>query len=170
MVLPAACVDLTGEDEDGPAGPVDEPGRKPQSLRQKKKNELKQRVAKHIRTKFLRTFRLITRVDKRQQAQAEHFNRSGLARTRDHEMITVKARPAGAGRRGVALHVPKPRGGPGQFKVWTGAAICQAAWAPPEQPGRTASKAEGASHGHTRECGMFTGDMIERGQHEHGLS
>ena len=169
MGLPAACVDLTGEDEDGPAGPVDEP----QSSRQKRKNELKQMYKKKARTDFLRSFRVITRLHKRQQAQAEHFNRSGLARTRDHEMITVRARPAAAGQHRYSqkfIHIPKPRDGPGQFKVWTGAAICQAAWAPPEQPGRTASKAEGASQAHTRECGMFTGDMIERGQHEHGLS
>ena len=47
-------------------------------------------------------------------------------------------------------------------------AICQAAWAPPEQPGRTVSKAEGASHGQARGCSMFTADMIESGQNEHG--
>ena len=110
----------------------------------------------------------------RQQAQALHYNRSGLARTRDHEMVTIKARPAGAGNRGFACGdtrvVPKPRKGTGGAKKWTGAAICQAAWAPPEQPAARASKAEGASQGHVRGCSMFTADMIESGQNEYGLS
>ena len=110
----------------------------------------------------------------RQQAQALHFNRSGYARTRDKEMVTIAKCPAGArGPRGgfgggYTRHVPKPRQGTGGAKKWTGSAICQAAWAPPEQPGRTASKAEGASQGHTRHCPMFTGGMIEECQNENG--
>ena len=69
-----------------------------------------------------------------------------------HEMVTIKARPAGAVPRGgfghgYTRHVPKPVKGRAAYKKWTGSAICQAAFAPPEQPGKTASKAEGAAKG-----------------------
>ena len=110
-----------------------------------------------------------------QQAQALHYNASGLARTRDHEMVTIQKRPAGApGRGGFAQGyqriVPKARPGKGGTKKWTGSAICQSSYAPPVEGSRTASHTEGASHGHVHGCGMFTGDMIESGQNEHGLS
>ena len=109
----------------------------------------------------------------RQGAQALHYNRSGLARTRDHEMVTIQKRPAGApGPRGFAQGykrvMPKARPGSGGAKKWTGGAICGSSFAPPEQPSRTKSKAEGASHGHVRGCSMFTADMIEQGYNEHG--
>ena len=38
--------------------------------------------------------------------------------------------------------------------------ICQSSYAPSQQPCRTRSKADGASHGHSRGCGMFTADMV----------
>ena len=116
------------------------------------------------RKKFLKDFLLKAAgaADMHQQAQALHYNRAGMARTRDHEILIMKRCPSGApSRRGFAggyvRHVPKPHKGSGGAKKWTAATICESAWAPPQQPARTASKAEGASHGHVHGCGMFTG-------------
>ena len=107
----------------------------------------------------------------RAQAQALHFNRSGLARTRDYLMPTIEVVP-GRSKRGfgsvgtIKRIVPKPCPGRGGPKKWTGAAIAQAGYAPPELPGRKASKAEGASQGHVRGCGMFTASFVETRQDE----
>ena len=56
--------------------------------------------------------------------------------------------------------------GPGGAKKWTGPAMAQAAYAPPEQASRKSSKAEGASQGHVRGCRMFTASFVETRQDE----
>ena len=165
-------IDLTGE-EDGPCRPD---RTKPTVARSAcwiaKQKSRKRHKFQTLNQRRYRLKKLKNGTEMRQQAQSLHYNRSGMARTRDHEMVTIVKRPAGACYlpiRGFAGYVvPKPRKGSGGAKVWTGPAICGASFAPPQQPSRTASKAEGASHGHVRGCGMLTADMIEIGYNEYG--
>ena len=97
---------------------------------------------------YLRSFQLKRAAELRVQAQAIYYNKSDLARTRDHMMPTIEA-VRGRIRKGFASInvikrvVPKPGPGSGGPKKWTGPAICQSADAPPEQAGRKVSKAEG---------------------------
>ena len=100
-------------------------------------------------------------VDKRAELQAREYNRSGFARTCDWMQPTTSGRhshPAGRS-------APQVRG-KGQWKKWTGAAICQTAFAPPEAPCRYRAKCVGASMKHSRDCGMFTADLVESRQKE----
>ena len=109
------------------------------------------------------SLRLQKSLDMRMQAQALDFNRSGKARTRDYEMVTIKKRPGAARTSGFGSNprraAPKCLPGRGGYKKWTGSAICQSAYAPAQQTCRSRSKADGASHGHSRGCGMFTAGM-----------
>ena len=102
--------------------------------------------------------KLSRKIDQRADLQAHEYNRSGCARTRDWVHPTL--RPG----RVPIWEAPAVRAGRGKYKMWRGEAIAQTAYAPPQQPGRTASKAEGGSHGHARNCGMYTGDLIESRQ------
>ena len=116
-----------------------------------------------------------TTTDKRVQLQALRFNQSGQARTIDHKQAVKlavgrgrgKGRGKGLASEGYMLDVPKPNKGRGACKKWTGEAICQAAYAPPEQPGRTVAKSDGASHAHVRGCASFCANMVEMGQIDH---
>ena len=58
---------------------------------------------------------------------------------------------------------PQALRGRGGHKKWTGAAITDAGFAPPELPSRAVSKCRGAS---TRKCAFFLADMIESRQQE----
>ena len=142
-----------GAAEAGPRAP----GAKPNKWRLKKR-KLEQKKY----TKVLRQERV---VDQRQQAQALAYNRSGRARTRDN-LMPVALFPTGPRKKGFgaqAVHraVAKPRRGPGQYKVWTGEAICRAAFSPAEATCRTKDKPDGGSASHGWGCDMITADLIE---------
>ena len=111
------------------------------------------RLAAAVRS-FARKHRLDLRMNERQQLQSRR-----LTIDEEHTFLAApRGRGFGHGHIRVA-HKPEP--GPGGPKMWTGAAICQSAYAPPKEPCRTASHARGASHAHTREAGMFVADMTE---------
>ena len=141
------------------------------SLEWKKK---KSKAAKKMHSKFWRND---WSANSRMYLQARRFNMSGGARTRDDEHVTVqRSNPEGNGRsrKGFAAHstgyikvIPEACKGRGGRKKWTGAAICQAAYAPPQQAAGGKSKAEGASHGHVMGCEMFTAGMVEGMQNQH---
>ena len=86
-----------------------------------------------------RAYRLVTSADQRRDLQARVFNASGAARTRDDQhVIDNRAAPGPGGRKGRGFAkgfiriVPKPSRGRGGWKKWTGPAICQSGFAPPE--------------------------------------
>ena len=106
----------------------------------------------------------------RANAQAEKFNRSGRARTRDDLMVTSKPVPDDNPRskkgRGATARAKRARKGRSGWKKWTGEAICQAAYAPPSNTSRNRAIAEGASHGHVQGTEMFNAEMVLSTQNE----
>ena len=164
-------IDLTGEDE--APGPVGQP-----AVPTSRYAAYRQRRRLNFQIKYNHRCRMRTKVDKRVNAQAEKFNRSGRARTRDDLMVTVpppdpadkKRRKGQAFQKGStgALDIPQCVKGQGQWKKWTGPAICQAAYAPAARTSRGRALAEGASHAHVQGTEMFTADMVLKAQNEHG--
>ena len=165
-------IDLTGEDE--APGPVGQP-----AVPTSRYAAYRQRRRLNFQIKYNHRCRMRTKVDKRVNAQAEKFNRSGRARTRDDLMVTVQPPPDPADkkrRKGQAfqkgstgvLDIPQPVKGQGQWKKWTGPAICHAAYAPAARTSRGRALAEGASHAHVQGTEMFTADMVLKAQNEHG--
>ena len=96
------------------------------------------------------------------------WNKSGHARTRD-DLMPVATAGAG-GKKGfqrpgaVKKEILQPRKGPGQYRVWTGEAICKAASVPVESSYRTQQKPDGGSHGHAAGCSFLTADLIDTQQ------
>ena len=97
-----------------------------------KKKKKKQEIANNVRARKGRRL-----VDKRAELQAREFNKSGLARTRDHMQPTTT--PGGPKHDPSRRKAPKAKRGRGGYMKWTGAAIAQTSDAPPELPGRSAA-------------------------------
>ena len=90
---------------------------------------------------------------KRARAQSLNFNRSGGARTRDHQMPIIVP-----GKR--SPQKPPKIKGSGQWKSSTPEYICKMGEAPPEIPQKILPALQGGSQGHKRGCSFVISDLV----------
>ena len=106
------------------------------------------------------------RSDGEKAENRRYADRRLVLQTKEYKKPT-KAPRRRLGRQLLRLRAaPKALPGKGGRSKWTGAAINDAGFAPPELPSRAVSKCTGTSTAHARKCAFFLADMVESRQVE----